>query len=249
MLRKATSLKGYHLGAIDGAIGHVKEFYFDDQTWHVRYLVADTGRWLPHRKVLISPHALGWIEDSERVLHVQLTREQVEKSPSIDADKPVSRQFEEEYLRYFGWPFYWADPLMWSASMIPPALPKKKDEPGAGESTHNDPHLRSMLEVIGCHVQVRDGEVGHVEDFLIDSDGWAIRDLMIDTRNWLPGKHVLIAPEWVKRISWEESRVYVGLDKETLESFPEYHPEEGVAGDAREQMAEAMSHQPISFMP
>src|SRR5689334_16325527 len=155
MLRRATSLKGYRLGAIDGEIGHVKEFYFDDHTWHVRYLVADTGRWLPHRKVLISSHALGWIEDADRVVHVQLTREQVEKSPSIDADKPVSRQFEEEYLRYFGWPLYWADPLMWSAPSM--FLPPPKDATAADQQKekHDDPHLRSALEVIGYHLQAR----------------------------------------------------------------------------------------------
>lgn len=217
----------------------------------MRYLVADTGRWLPHRKVLIAPQALGGIDENERILHVQLTREQVEKSPSIDADKPVSRQFEEEYLRYFGWPFYWADPLMWGATAVAP-IPPRKETGGAppDEAEHrDDPHLRSILEVIGYRIHARDGDIGHLEDFLIEDHDWAIRELVIDTRNWLPGKRVVVSPEWVRRISWEESRIHLGLDRNDIESLPEHHPPETATAQAREQMFEAMAHQPMSYIP
>lgn len=218
MLREATILKNYHLGALDGEIGRVKEFYFDDHTWTIRYLVADTGKWLPHRKVLISPHALGGVDDEENLVHVQLTRDQVEKSPSIDSDKPVSRQFEEEYLRYFGWPFYWTDPLVWGA----PTNVSASLEEGVS-AAHRDTHLRSMSEVVGYHIQAFDGEVGHVEDFLIDDSEWTIRELIVDTRNWLPGKRVSITPDWVSKVTWEESKVYVNLDSASLKELPEFH--------------------------
>lgn len=243
MLREATSVKGFRLGAIDGEIGHVKEFYFDDHTWHVRYLVADTGHWLPHRKVLIAPQALGWVDSLERVVHVQLTREQVEKSPSIDVDKPVSRQFEEEYLRYFGWPFYWADPLVWG-----PTAPMLPVEPPTTKGDHDDPHLRSVLEVIGYHLQTRDGEFGHVHDFLLDDDTWAVRDLVIDTGKWFVGRRIAVATEWVKRISWQEKKIYVGLDKESLQEFPE-HEAQGDQAKARDALAEALAHQPMAVLP
>lgn len=222
MLRKAKTLKGFHLGAMDGEIGRVKDFYFDDATWKVRYLVADTGKWLSHRRVLISPLALGSLNEEEGIINVQLTRDQVENSPTIDADKPVSRQMEEDYLRYFGWPFYWMDPLMWGApAAIGPVEPVK------GEKQEGDPHLRSADEIIGYHLQARDGEIGHVEDLLIDDDDWSIHEFIVDTRNWLPGKRVLVSPLFIKSVNWAESTVQVRLTRETLESeLPEYHPED-----------------------
>ena len=105
MLRSIKQLYGDKLGASDGEIGHVKDFYFDDQNWAIRYLVADTGSWLPGRQVLISPHSLGRLDQAEKILRVNLTRKQIEDSPSIESHKPVSRQYEEEYYRYYGWPY------------------------------------------------------------------------------------------------------------------------------------------------
>ena len=110
MLRRATELSDYKLGAIDGEIGKVIEFYFDDQSWTIRYLVAETGGWLSLRQVLISPYALGPAKEDARVIPVDLTREQIEKSPSFNSDRPVSRQFERELLLLLrlagllGWP-------------------------------------------------------------------------------------------------------------------------------------------------
>ncbi|MEO8053096.1 MAG: PRC-barrel domain-containing protein, partial [Acidobacteriota bacterium] len=107
MLRKAKDLSGYKLAASDGEIGKVKEFYFDDQSWTVRYLVADTGGWLSGRQVLISPYALDPANEGRNVIPVDLTKHQIEKSPSLDSNKPVSRQYELEYYPYYGWPGYW----------------------------------------------------------------------------------------------------------------------------------------------
>lgn len=104
MLQSIKQLSGKKLGASDGDIGHVKDFYFDDQTWAVRYVIADTGNWLPGRQVLISPYAFGGLHQAEKVLRVNLTRKQIENSPAIESHKPVSRQYEEEYHRYYGWP-------------------------------------------------------------------------------------------------------------------------------------------------
>ena len=118
MLRSTKQLHGDKLGATDGEIGHVKDFYFDDQNWAIRYLVVDTGSWLPGRQVLISPHSLGALDSAGKVLSVKLTRKQIEDSPSIDAHKPVSRQWEEEYYRYYGWPFYWQGDGLWGHERI-----------------------------------------------------------------------------------------------------------------------------------
>ena len=220
MLRSAKSLKGYRLGAIDDELGRIKDFYFDDQTWRIRYIVADTGHWLAHRKVLLSPHALGPIDDEHHVLNVQLTREQIEKSPPIESHRPVSRQFEEDYFRYFGWPFYWAEPVMW----IPPVFPT----PPIDHDKQDDPHLRSMSEVLGYQIQARDGEIGHVDDLLLADKDWVIRDLIVDTRHWLKGRRVLIAPQWIETVSWVDSKVVVNLDQNAIRQFPAFdseHPE------------------------
>lgn len=243
MLRRSKSLKGYRLGAIDAELGHVKDFYFDDQSWKVRYLVTDTGHWLAHRKVLISPHAFGPIEDQDKILHVLLTREQVENSPSIDADKPVSRQFEEEYLRYFGWPFYWADSMM-----IPPIAPIPMTAEADESKPKGDPHLRSCEEVSGYHIQARDGDVGHVEDFLFDDSTWSIRDLVVKTKNWLPGKRVLVSPEWIKQVSWPEAKVLASLNRKSLQEFLEYK-EEGAGLEGENDPLMAYRHGSLMPLP
>lgn len=113
MLNKAKTLKGYKLQSLDGEIGGVKEFYFDDRHWTIRYLVADTGDWLPGRQVLISPHALVSVSSQAQSIAVDLTKKQIEGSPSVDSDKPVSRQFEATYSGYYGYPLYWGGPFMW----------------------------------------------------------------------------------------------------------------------------------------
>jgi len=224
MLSIAKTLKGYTLHGLDGEIGKVKEFYFDDRHWTVRYLVADTGRWLTDRQVLISPHALGAVNKEERYIAVDLTKEQIENSPPLNSDMPVSRQFEEGYVEYFGWPVYWSGPYAWGHSPYPVRDREKRRESRQGEKAW-DPHLRSTHDVSGYHIHATDGEIGHVEDFIIDDETWAIRYLIVDTRNWWPGKKVLVAPQWIERVSWSESKVYVTLPRETIKHSPEYTEE------------------------
>src|ERR1035438_418256 len=173
MLIKAKTLKSYKLNALDGVIWKVKEFYFDDQYWAIRYLVADTGNWLIDRSVLISPHALIAVNKDSEFIDIDLTKKQIEGSPSIDSDKPVSRQFEEDYYGYYGWPAYWGGPNMWGSY---PYIVRERDkwkESKKGEKAW-DPHLRSTDAVTGHNIQAKDGEIGHVEDFIIDDETWAI---------------------------------------------------------------------------
>ena len=226
MLNKAKTLTGYKLESLDGEIGKVKEFYFDDQHWAIRYLVADTGNWLTGRQVLISPHALLAVSEREEHITIDLTKKQIEDSPSLNSDKPVSRQFEETYYGYYGWPAYWGGPYMWGSLSYPLIA---RDGKKWKESTQNgktwDPHLRSTHDVSGHNVQATDGEIGHVDDFIIDDETWAIRYLIIDTRNWWPGKKVLVSPLWIERVSWSESKVFVNLSRETIKQSPEYTEE------------------------
>ncbi|SPF53359.1 PRC-barrel domain protein [Candidatus Desulfosporosinus infrequens] len=196
MLNKAKTLRSYKLHSLDGEIGKVNEFYFDDHHWMIRYLIADTGNWLTGRQVLISPHALVSVNKEEQYITINLTKKQIEDSPSLDNDKPVSRQFEEAYYGYYEWPMYW--------------------------DSQFDPHLRSTYDVSSYDIQATDGEIGHVEDFVIDDETWTIRYLIIDTRNWWPGKKVLVSPRWIESVSWNETKVFVNLLRETIKQSPEY---------------------------
>ena len=224
MLSKAKTLKGYKMDSLDGEIGKVKEFYFDDRHWTIRYLVADTGNWLTGRQVLISPYALGAVVREEQHITIDLTKKQIEDSPSLNSDKPVSRQFEEAYYGYYGLPVYWGGPYMWGAYPYVVRDREKWKEFTQGEKAW-DPHLRSTYDVSGHHIQALDGELGHVQDFIIDDETWAIRYLIVDTHNWWPGKKVLVSPQWIERVSWGESKVFVNLSRETIKQSPEYTEE------------------------
>jgi hypothetical protein len=222
MLHKVKTLKGYSLNSLDGEIGAVKEFYFDDKHWTIRYLVADTGKWLAGRQVLISPYALVEAIEEERHITVNLTKKQIEDSPSLDSDKPISRQFEEAYNGYYGWPMYCGGPYMWGTYPYPVVRDRELMSEATQDEKAWDPHLRSTLEVNAYHIQASDGEIGHVEDFIIDDETWAIRYLIIDTRNWWPGKKALVSPQWIEQVSWEESKVFINLTREAIKQSPEY---------------------------
>jgi sporulation protein YlmC with PRC-barrel domain len=225
MLIKAKTLNGYKLDANDGDVGRVDDFFFDDRYWTIRYLVAETGSWLKDRQVLISPYAMVAVNQEEQYITVELTKTQIEDSPPLDSDKPVSRQFEAAYYGYYGYPSYWSGPHMWG--FYPNILrdSKKWEANNKSEKVAWDPNLRSIHDVRGRNIQATDGEIGHVEDFIIDDKTWAIRYLIIDTRNWWPGKKVLMSPNWIERISWDESKVYVNLTSDAIKQSPEYTEE------------------------
>ena len=226
MLQSIKQLYGDKLGAADGDIGHVKDFYFDDQNWAVRYVVADTGSWLPGRQVLLSPHAFGNLQETGKILRVNLTRKQIEHSPSIELHKPVSRQYEEEYYRYYDWPYYWQGAGLWGLSGFPilsekPApFPVEPAMEGGRQPERADAHLRSAQAVGGYHLQASDGINGHVCDFMMDAQSWAIRQLVIKTGHRFSGKEVRIPTRAVDRISYPDSKVFVNLTREAVEQSP-----------------------------
>jgi hypothetical protein len=230
MLINSKKLNGFSVHAEDGELGTVRELYFDDDTWTVRYLVVETGGWLGGRSVLISPISVLNADWQARELNVALTKNQVESSPDVDTHKPFSRQHESAYLGYYGYPTYWGGPLMWGPSSYPSGLllaePLLTDPAAvaadAVSKVSSDSHLRSSDAVEGYHIAAADGEIGHVDAFLVDDETWAIRYVEVATRNWWPGKKVLISPAWIERVSWLESDVRVGLTREAIRSAPEY---------------------------
>ncbi|MBF0315477.1 MAG: PRC-barrel domain-containing protein [Oligoflexia bacterium] len=243
MLIKAKTIEGYKLLALDGELGTVEEFYFDDHHWGIRYLVANTGNWLTGRQVLISPYALIGVNKKEQSISTSLTKKQIEGSPSLESDKPVSQQFEDVYYGYYGWPTYYNGPYLWGSELeIMKAHDKRKEFSKSKRAW--DPHLRSTQVVSSYHIQATDGEIGHVEDFIIDDETtWAIRYLVVDTKNWWLGKKVLVSPEWIKKISWDESKIFVNLTRESIKQSPEYTDESLLTRDYETGLYKHYNHQ------
>lgn len=227
MLRSVKTLEGFAIGATDGSVGKVKDFYFDDQAWAIRYVVVDTSSWLGH-EVLLSPHGIGTPDWTAQVLPAKVTKEQIKHSPGIDTDKPISRQYERSYLGYYGYPYYWGGSGLWGEYAYPGAVLSE-----TGDSTYRgylqspsdddgDPHLRSCEAVKGYHVHASDGDIGHIQGFIVDDTTWSIRYLIVNTSNWWLGHEVLVSPEWIQAISWSESKVTTNLDRQAIKSSPVY---------------------------
>ena len=217
MLRSVKELDNYVLEAEDGEIGRCKDFLFDDRFWAIRYMVADTGKWLPGRKVLVSPISLGEPDWDSRLFPVRLKKNRIEDAPGLDEDAPVSRQHEMRWTQHYGWPYYWEGTNVWGIAKYPNALFIQKELEAASDETSDefDRNLRSTMEVI-------DDEIGHVEDFILDDEIWTIRYMVVDTRNWLPGRKVLVAPGWINSIDWAESKVTVAMTRKQVKNSPEY---------------------------
>jgi hypothetical protein len=227
MLTSANRLKGLVIHATDGEIGTVEQFYFDDETWTIRYLTIETGGWLHGRRVLISPISVVNTDCQRKRLDVALTKKQVESSPNIDTHKPVSRQHEADYLGYYGYPYYWGGPYLWGPAYVPIGLaaPMPSSKKALADRIRNesaDSHLRSTEATTGYHIQATDGEIGHLQGFIVEDEAWAIRYIVAETRNWWPGKKILISPSWIQDVSWEASNVYVGLSQHTIMHGPEF---------------------------
>lgn len=224
-LRRIRELTELTILATDGEIGSVQEVYFDDRNWAVRYLVVKTGGWLLSREVLLAPAAVTEINDAHRTMKVLLTKEQIRKAPPIEAAKPLSRDYEEAYFRHFQWAPYWEPgPTEWGSGVPFPETPPLPIDTTLPADAPKNPHLRSSTEVTGYDIHATNGAVGHVEDLVVDDDTWTVRYIEVDTRNWLPGKKVLLQTMRVDHISWAERSVAVLLAQAAIESAPAYDP-------------------------
>jgi uncharacterized protein YrrD len=239
MIRPAKELEGYEIAARDGTLGSVKDVYFDDQQWLVRYFVVKTGSWLNGRQVLLSAPQLH-AGSVARALSTDATQEQVRNSPPVEADRPVSRQHEQALHDYFGWPYYWTVAPYAGAAVVP--MPPSAAAPAASVFTgdvqvppavqtrpavtepreEHDPHLRSAREVRGYEIAASDGAIGQVEDLLLDDVTWELPYLLVDTRKWLPGRKVILSPQWVQAVRWRESHVAVNLSRDEIKHSPAY---------------------------
>lgn len=238
MLRSIKALVGYVLSASDGEIGRCDDFLFDDRNWTVRYMVAKTAKWLPGRKVVVSPGFLGEPDWAGGRLPVRLTRRQLEDSPPLAEHALVSAAYERAYWGYYSRPPHGTPPpdgvgpggfgaLPWAAwannSAMPPPLPEAAVTSEEVERIREE-HLRSVVEVIGYGIAATDRDLGEVDDFVVDDLTWVLRYLVVDTGRWLPGRKILIAPPLLGAIDWPGQRLSVGLDAERIRNAPEFDP-------------------------
>lgn len=224
MQKTVSELKSYALGAADGEIGSVSDFLFDDNFWAVRYLVADTAKWLPGRRVVIPPIALGKIDWQKKIIPVSLTREQVKHSPELNT-RDFSREQESAYFDYYGWPYYWVSGQDWEAGVCAGGLAAaQRTVSERVQEEARDTTLRSAAEMAGYPIEATDGAIGHVEDLVADDETWELRYVIVDTGNWWPGKKVPVSPEWIDRINWNDAKVFLDLSRQAIQSSPEYDP-------------------------
>lgn len=230
MIISIDRISDYKFVATDGEIGKIKEFLFDDEFWTIRYLVVSTGSWLSKRNVLISPYFINNINHGLEEIYVDLTQDQIRNSPDVDSDKPVSRQDEEKYYKYYGAPEYWGGPYAWGSTSVINRNREDWKTYKHGESKWNA-SLRSSKDVTGHKIQATNENIGDVEDFIIDDENWTIRYFLVDTGKWLDNKLILVSPDWIDNISWDEKKVFVKVTSEQIRNAPEYDETTGLSRD------------------
>jgi len=228
-------MQGHQLKTTDNEqLGTLRDFYFDDHDWIIRYLVVDMTP--SNRLVLLSPEAVESFHGTDETLTVNLTAGQIASSPDIDLENSISSQQEAELRSYYGWPALASrGALLTGYSLLPP--PPAVVESGETTSLEEENnHLQDAQRVLKYAVQARDGATGHVDDFLIDDESWTLQYIVVDTGNWLSGKKVLVSPSYVYQIDWAEAIVHVDLNQETIQNSPEYELESFPSQDIEERV-------------
>lgn len=231
MLQRLKNLRNATVLATDGEIGTINDIYFDDDTWTVRYLIVDPGMWLG-RLVLVSPVSLDTPDWQSKTLPTHLSRQEVENSPDLLGRGTLSRAAEADLAAYYGYPYYWGGPELWGWAGAPGALraapPVGYVPPEAPVLALDATSLYSGSEISGYHIHAIDGEIGHVDDFIVDDETWSVRYLQIDTSNWIGGKTVLVATRWVTRVDTADGKLHVDLTRDRIEGAPEFDPEQEI---------------------
>lgn len=230
MLVSLKTLNDSTVKALDGDIGAIKDIYFDDRFWTIRFMVVDTHPWLPlSQKVLISPISLLNFNEGGQILNVSIAKSLVKDCPKIEEHETVSREFEKAYFDFFGYGYYWTGPGAWGEYAYPSALLERDMmlfDDIEQENQKNTNHLRSAKEIHHYGIDATDGKKGYVKDIIWDTYSWSLQYLVIDTRDWLPGgKKVLLSPEQLSNLNWQEQSVTCNIDLETIKACPEYHPD------------------------
>jgi hypothetical protein len=251
MLFAVSGLEGCAVEASDGEVGSVKDLLFDGQTWKIRWMVVDTGHWLPGRQVLIHPSAIAPITLPPKPelpmmspgdtleLTVNLTRDEIEAGPHLREEEPVTEPMEALLYDYYGWDPYWGA-THFGAELMPNAEQRIVDDAAQREADaeappqDGGPRLHGVASLRGFHVHATDGDIGHVENVFAEDTNWEIRYLVIATRNWWPGKIVQLSPYAVRDIDWQDRRINMNVSRDQVRSAPAWDPL-ALADEAREE--------------
>ncbi|SFJ81749.1 PRC-barrel domain-containing protein [Halobacillus dabanensis] len=243
MIHNEKYIEGYTIHATDDELGKVDAFLFDDENWAIRYLVADTRKWLPGRKVLLSPISIQNINHQADHISFSLTKEQVKNSPDIDADQPVSRAQEVRMNQYFGWGNYWGAPGVWGPGFYPYELAQQEFNEMTEEEAEVS-QVRKTSEVIGYRVFTYNGEAGEIDSFLIDDKTWKIRYVVIRSKIEGEEKFLLVSTDWITDVRWADESLHISVEKESLVKAPAYHPDLTIDRDYEESVFKAFNKPP-----
>ncbi len=232
MQQSLGGMTGHEVKATDGDLGKVYDFYFDDESWTIRYMVAKTGNWLSGRKALISLSSLDKSDCESCMFTVNLTRDQVRNSPLIDTEKPVHRQYEAELHRHYQLPLYWQGGYggIFGMNTVPFFVSEEPDKEDSCSTGDNDEHhLRSSRQIAGYNIHATNGKIGRVEDFIVEKDTWIIRYVVVNAQSCLPGRLVLVSPQWIKNVDWDKSKIFVDISKEDFMKSPVFDPSKPIS--------------------
>ncbi|MFG6116356.1 PRC-barrel domain-containing protein [Halobacillus sp. MO56] len=250
MLYLASTLETYNIQAVDGELGKLKDLYFDDNKWAIRYLVADTRKWLPGKKVVVSPSGMETVKTEEKVIHVKNKKEDIRDNATLEEKQEFSYDKEVELSDTFGWKQYWSGEFLWGGYLTPldpmeepvrTAEPARTEKPPINDNVHGSNHkLRSIENIKGefQHAVVHgdNGKIGYIKDILIDDETWRIRYFIVDTSEWSTNESVLISPDWLQSVDWVDNDFYIDLKLETIEDGPNYKKEQQVTEELEEEV-------------
>ncbi len=250
MLYSAATIKKLKIQTSDGAYADIEDIYFDDISWSIRYFVADIGTWLSARLVLVSPEAIRRYSEESKTFQTNLTRQQIIDSPAFDSEKTVSRQHEENLRQFYGWSPYWFAsrdiyplagiymyPLYgaslsheggWREDQLPPTVAGDV-QTRVDQDKEQEVHLRSFNEVLNYSLRAIDGDIGELDDLLIESETWRITHIIADARKWWPGGQFVIDRGLVQDISWNDRNIVVSMTRDEVKDAPPYDRDRGIS--------------------
>ena len=225
MLLSARELTGYTVLARDGRLGTIEDFHFNSRDWVIQYVIVNSLDWPIGRWLLMPPSAVERTDLEASVLLVKVTKGDIKKSSRVDTNDPVSRQQEIGSAHCHKRFTYW-DRI--TGSEGPDSTPVGVQ---AGKTSESDevssakPKPQSAEEILGFRILARDGEVGRLEDLIVESETWAVNYLLVTTRNSPPGGRALLAPCWITCVARDTFEIRVDLKRDTIRNSPEFSPE------------------------
>lgn len=224
-----STLKKYSIYATDGEMGKVHDLYFDDERWGLRYAVVDSRKWLPGRRVLLSPATFDSINDEEGFVKANEDKETIRNSPKVPEGQPITKEVEKSLTGYYGWSRYWTDSLVGGIQPRPyndlrnEALAKDQMQQELNLNNDKDHDLRSAGETMDYKVHADNGKLGHAADLVFDDHYWKMRYLVVQGEG-LPNEdqYYLIDLQDVESVDWFDGDIYVKGSLESIKNKKSY---------------------------